>query len=72
MRKEKVPEVCGDGFVHSSKDGYEVVIENSDGPFSSIAMVHLRGHQLKLGIPSERDGLLVGCAGLVVQDLEVH
>ena len=39
---------------------------------SSVATVHLRGHQLKLGLPSAHDGLLVGSAGLIIQDLEVH
>ncbi len=39
--------------------------------FRSIATMHLRGHQLKLGLPCERDGLLVGSTGLIVKDLEI-
>jgi hypothetical protein len=59
----------GEGLVHTHKDGEEVVLESSDGPFHTIAMMHLWGHQLKLGLPCERDGLLLGSTGLIVKDL---
>ena len=72
LREEKVPEIGGKRFVHTSEDCKEVVLEGSDGPLRSIAAVHFWGHQLKLGMPFERDGLFVGSTGLIVEDLEVH
>ncbi len=48
-----------------------MVLESSDGAFRTIAIMHLEGHQLKLGLPYERDGLLVDSTGLIVKDLEI-
>ncbi len=62
----------GEGLVHTCKDGEEVVLESSDGAFRTIATMHLWRHQLKLGLPCERDGLLVGSTGLIVEDLEIN
>lgn len=72
LREEKVPEIGGKRFVHTSEDCKEVVLEGSDGPLRSIAAVHFWGHQLKLGMPIEHDGLFVGTTGLIVEDLEVY
>jgi hypothetical protein len=62
----------GEGLVHTCKDEVEVVLESSDGAFCTIATMHLWGHQLKLGLPCEHDGLLVGSTGLIVEDLEIN
>lgn len=72
LREEKVPEIGWKRFVYTSKDCKEVVLEGSDGPLCSITAVHFWGHQLKLGMPFERDGLFVGSTRLVVEDLKVH
>jgi hypothetical protein len=34
--------------------------------------MHVWGHQLKLGLPGDSDGMLVGCTSLVVEDLEIN
>ena len=49
-----------------------MVLESPDGPLGLIVAVNFWGHQLKLGIPFEHDGLFVGCAGFIVKDLEGH
>ncbi len=49
-----------------------MALEGSDGAFRTIATMHLWGHQLKPGLPCERDGLLVGSTGLIVKDLEIN
>ena len=72
LREEKVSEIGWKRFDYTSEDCKEVVLEGSDGPLRSIAAVHFAGHQLELGMPSERDGLFVGSTGLIVEDLEVH
>jgi hypothetical protein len=37
-----------------------------------IAMMPVRGYQLKLSLLGEGDGLLVCCTGLIVHDLQVN
>ncbi len=49
-----------------------MVFEGPDGPLSSIATMYIWGHQLKLGLPGDGDGVLVGHTSLVVQDLEIN
>ena len=49
-----------------------MVFEGPDGPLSPIATMHIWGHQLKLGLPGDGDGVLVGRISLVVQDLEIN
>jgi hypothetical protein len=61
--------VRGKGWIHTSQDGKEVVLESLNCALSMVTEMHVRGDQLKLGLPCEGDGLLVGCTGLVVQDL---
>jgi hypothetical protein len=34
--------------------------------------MHIWGYQLKLGLPGDSDGMLVGCTSLVVKDLEIN
>ena len=34
--------------------------------------MHVQGNQLELALPGVRDGVLVGCTGLVVEDLEIN
>jgi hypothetical protein len=34
--------------------------------------MHIWRHQLKLALPGDRDGVLVSCAGLVVEDLKIN
>jgi hypothetical protein len=34
--------------------------------------MHVWGYQLKLGLPGDSDGMLVGCTSLVVEDLEIN
>ncbi len=33
--------------------------------------MHVWGYQLKLGLPGDSDGMLVGCTSFVVEDLEI-
>ncbi len=49
-----------------------MVFEGLDGTLSPIVTMHIWGHQLKLGLPGDGDGVLVGCTSLVVQDLEIN
>ena len=36
------------------------------------ATMHIWRHQLKFGLPSDSDGMLVGCTGLVVKNLKIN
>ncbi len=48
-----------------------MVLECANGTLCSIAAVHVRRDELKLGIPLEGDGFLISGAGFIVQDLVV-
>ncbi len=48
-----------------------MVLEGPDCMLSLVATMHVWGHQLKLGLPGDSDGVLVGCTSLVVKDLEI-
>ena len=45
--------------------------EIADGSFGDVALMNVWGHKLERASPRVSDGLLVGLAGLVVQDLQV-
>ncbi len=47
-----------------------MVLECANGALRSIAAVHVRRDELKLGILLEGDGFLISGAGFIVQDLE--
>ncbi len=49
-----------------------MVLESPDYTLSPVATMHVWGHQLKLGLPDDSDGMLVGCTSLVVEDLEIN
>jgi len=72
LGKEEVPKVWGKGWIDTGKDGKEVGLERSDSSLCSVAAMHIRRYQLKLGLPGDGDGVLVGRTGLIVQDLEVN
>ena len=43
-----------------------------NGAFSGVPTVDIRRNQLEFHSPIGRDGLFVGFAGLIVQNLQVH
>ena len=45
--------------------------ESADGSLSDVALMNVWGQKLERASPRVLDGLLVGLAGLVVQDLQV-
>ena len=49
-----------------------MVLESPDCTLSPVATMHVWGYQLKLGLPGDSDGMLVGCTSLVVEDLEIN
>ncbi len=46
-------------------------LQRSDSTLSSVSAMHIWRYQPKLGVPGDGDGVLVGCTGLIVKDLEV-
>ena len=46
--------------------------EGADGPFCRVAAVHVGWHELVGAVPGGRDGIAVGCAGFVVEDVSGH
>jgi hypothetical protein len=71
LGKEEVPKVWGKGWIHTGKNGKEVGLQRSDSTFSSVSAMHIWRYQLKLGLPGDGDGVLVGRTGLIVKDLKV-
>ncbi len=71
LGKEEVPKVRGKGWIYTSQDGKEVGLERSDCSHSTVPAMHIRKDQMKLGLPGEGGGVLVGRTGLIVQDLEI-
>ena len=69
MREEQVPVVGREGRINTGEDGQEVCFKCSDGPFCGIAAVHVGWHQLVFAFPGGGDGVLVGVAGFVVEDV---
>ena len=58
--------------IHPSQDGKEVILEGTDCTLRLVALINVWRHQLKLALPGDRDGVLVSCAGLVVEDLKIN
>ncbi len=48
-----------------------MVLESPDCTLSPVAMMHVWGYQLKLGLPGDSDGMLLGYTSLIVEDLEI-
>jgi hypothetical protein len=72
LRQEEIPKVRGKGGIHTGQDGKEVILESANWTLRTIATMHVRRYQLKLALPGDSDGVLVGRACLVVKDLEIH
>ncbi len=72
MWKEQIPKVGREGRVDAGQDGNEVIFERADGTFSAVLSMHVRRDKLRFCFPSEGDGLLVGCARLIVEDLKIY
>ncbi len=49
-----------------------MVLERVNSVFSPVLSMHVQGNKLEFYIPLEGDCFLVFCAGLVVENLEVH
>ena len=47
-------------------------LESPDSLLSLIVVIHICGHELKLDLPGDSDGMLVGRTSLVVEDLEIN
>ena len=58
-----------EGWVDPSKDSQEVCFECQDGPLGSVPTVHIGRDELVGAIVGACDGLLVGCAGFIIQDV---
>ena len=48
-----------------------MIFESADGSLGDVALMNVWGHKLERASPRVLDGLFVGLAGLVVQDLQV-
>ena len=48
-----------------------MIFESADGSLGNVASMNVWGHKLEHAYPRVLDGLFVGLAGLVVQDLQV-
>jgi hypothetical protein len=69
VREEQVPAIGWESSIDPSQVGKEVCLKHMDGPFSSVAVVYVRWHQLVFAFPGGGDGFFVGVAGIVVKDV---
>jgi hypothetical protein len=70
--QKKVPKVWWKCGVDAGKNCKEVVLERANSTFSPVLVIHNQWDKLEFCIPLEGDCFLVRCAGLVVENLEVH
>ena len=67
-----VPKEVGEGFGEAGEDAEEVDFEGLDGTLDGVAAMDAGRHELIGAVPVFVDGLVVLCAGLVVEKLVFH
>jgi hypothetical protein len=73
LGEEAVPEVDGELRVSAAEASNEVILECANGPFSSIAAMGTRGHQLVVNVSCHKEVFEGGAAFIVklVEDWSV-
>ena len=69
MREKLFPKEGGEGFGEAGKYAEEVGFEGSDGAFSGIVVMDVRGNELVCAVPVFSDDSAIFCTGIMDETL---